>query len=86
MFDALAEITFDTSGALTASASIGAAVCAPGLNCESETDLMRAADDALYAAKRHQRGTAFISDFSVGDPSENSPQPLHAAESVASDS
>jgi len=74
MYNAFQDISFDVGGHLSVSASVGVAVCRPGVNCDSETDLLRAADDCLYAAKQHRRGSAFAIDFTSGDSSRHSPQ------------
>ncbi|MFQ5732114.1 MAG: diguanylate cyclase, partial [Planctomycetaceae bacterium] len=74
--DALHDISFDTACDLSVSASIGAAICNPGVNCHSESDLLGAADECLYAAKRHMRGSTFCVDLTAAGKTKRSPQLL----------
>lgn len=75
---ALADISFETARDLTVSASLGAAICNPGINCHGEFDLLGVADDCLYAAKRHQRGSTFCADLTVGGSQPRLPKLLLA--------
>ena len=76
IYNALGDIAFDTACELTVSASIGAAICRPSVNCHSEFDLLGVADDCLYAAKRHERGSTFCADLSQQAESSRSPELL----------
>ena len=59
MLESVQSIRIADDGSRNASISIGAVTCRPGIDMDSPMDLVFAADECLYEAKRNCRGSAF---------------------------
>lgn len=83
MLEGIREVTSDAALGIDVSASIGAAVCQPATSSFSAVQLLQAADECLYAAKKEQRGCAFVSDLTVANFDRQAPYRIDGLHPVA---